>query len=379
MANKWGSTKMEYVFDGFTINALAQRGEEKGLHLVYQHNLNTIERHIESTDVVTRLRGRGKNGLTIEGLDIANIPEEDLEGFSYKGGKISKDYVDSEFIVDYANPKENIMRWEYIENQLDLFNVMKEYIKTVDTPKITYQVSFIEFAKQGLQEKELQLGDVIYVIDEDLGIEEQVRIIELNKNPIRLELSTATLATKRKSIIDYLAQISNTRKYVDVKVEELESKIDSLKNRLIDTEDILTNPNAVHNNEGIFSNKVETLDEKGKNKVDTQLLKISDGVIHRSIDSGHSLLEVITPHGIKADQFIGDATIRDPLIVGEEEFKHIYGTQLTDQSDLESEPETIMTIGNYIHSVTGEEKNGIQIKKENLDVIGDLGCVAVFA
>lgn len=354
--------KPNLKFDGFTLNALSKIGNDNGVKLVYNKNLETITKTINSQDVITRLKGRGSEGLTIEGLDVSEFTVEDLTYFTWEliddKKIITKDYVESQFLNSYPLPKEGIKSWTDIKEQLELFNKMRIIIHEIEVPETTYEVQFAEFRKQGIPFNDISLGDTVTIIDDGLGIVEKVRVVELDTNPQKMDLSTATLASRRSSLVDYLTALNDTKKTIEDLTDHVNNKYAVLQDAIDKATHVLNGENSkiIFDNEAIYCLQKDTLGESGEILNTTKLLKIANGAVGISTNGGNTYTTAMTPDGINTDVLVGQ------IIMGQYgDFENI----LVKNQD----NDVVVKMGKFTSTIDGVERYGMQITSGALEII----------
>lgn len=182
----------ELSFDNYTITLTTRKGGNHGAQVRYRHNMKGIERHSHTMERVTRLYGYGKNGLTIEG---------------YKGHTVK--YIDSEYF-DPNNPFMGKMEWPDIEDQGRLLQEMQKHLKTVELPKVSYSVDFIQMEKVDPEfesERIREAGDTVTVYDDELGYHFDARAIEFERYPFEPKRGHVVLTNFREfKTSDYIFQ-----------------------------------------------------------------------------------------------------------------------------------------------------------------------------
>ncbi|MED0766011.1 phage tail protein [Aneurinibacillus thermoaerophilus] len=211
----------------FRVTLLPERGEDRGIQIRYKKNLKSIKKTVDSRGVVTRLYVYGKDGLGIEGAS------QNTSGLSY---------LDSQYIGNYPRPKKGSITFNDIEDPDELYNAGQEHLKTVEVPKVTYEVDLIDLqavAEYGDTEA-IELGDTVRVIDEELGIDVFARVVEYEKYPYEPWRSKIVLANFRPGLSDFLSELNDAKETVQkitnsrgkVEASFLEGVINTLKTRI---------------------------------------------------------------------------------------------------------------------------------------------------
>src|SRR5690606_31136483 len=141
----------ELAFDNYTITLTTRKGGNHGAQVRYRHNMQGIRRSDHTMERVTRLYGYGKNGLTIEGY----------------GGHTVK-FIDSEYF-DPAKPFMGKVEFPDIDDQGRLLQEMQKHIKTIELPKVSYSVDFVQMEKVDTEfesERIREAGDTVTVYDD---------------------------------------------------------------------------------------------------------------------------------------------------------------------------------------------------------------------
>lgn len=292
--------KAELYFDGYVINARVVRGNDTGYQLHYDKNLDTIERIIDSSTIVTRFVGLGANGLTIEGLKQSEIPEEYQAGVHFEGGIVSEKYIDSDNIADYAYPKRYQKELGDYTNQLDLLKAMQKFLSARTLPTVTYNVSYIEMVRAGVPYSDIDVGDFVILNDPDFGAL-KLRVAEIKKDPLFIEKSTVTLGERYRTLEDYLSDFDASKEII----ESIDpGALDQVQGELDDLKDILNGGNNtvfITESDGIICADKSTLGPGNTIINTTKLIKMANGGIGSSVDGGQSYVTGLDYEGVKAE------------------------------------------------------------------------------
>ncbi|MED3785510.1 phage tail spike protein [Geobacillus stearothermophilus] len=174
-----------------------QIGRNADFQFRFKHNLKTISREVDTSDLTTLIRGYGANGLVVE----YRSPMADIYG------------------ERHAEPFKD----EEITDQATLLERIKKEIK--DEPNISFEIEFVELKKAGYPFEEVGLGDTVYVIYEPLGIDITARVVEYTVFPESPKSSTVVLANFRKTVVDVIENINNNVKETEKQVSLARSEI----------------------------------------------------------------------------------------------------------------------------------------------------------
>ncbi|WP_028560063.1 phage tail spike protein [Paenibacillus pinihumi] len=180
----------ELSFDNYEIMLTSRKGNNYGAEIRYRKNSAGIKRNSHTMERVTRLYGYGKNGLTIEGLP----------GRSVK-------YIDSKYF-DPAAPLEGKVDFPEIDDQARLLAEMQKYLATVELPKVSYEVEFVQLEKVDddfYEERIREVGDTVTVTDEPLGYRFDARVHQYVRYPFEPKRARIVLANFRElTTADYI-------------------------------------------------------------------------------------------------------------------------------------------------------------------------------
>ncbi|MFP5493676.1 phage tail spike protein [Parvimonas sp. G1641] len=152
----------QFERDNFRINWLRSMGEDRGVKIKYRKNLVGLIFKEDYTDIVTRVMPQG--------FDTLFLPEKYIDSpliNNYPNITIKKVKFDS--IKSKEINKDDKDALEHQEALKLLKQKAKEYIETVDKPKITADVDFVDLAQTVEYAKYKQLetvyiGDIVTII-----------------------------------------------------------------------------------------------------------------------------------------------------------------------------------------------------------------------
>lgn len=209
--NRWGG---EILYDDFNIIINDRVGGDYGVKIMYGRNLESVEEHSNIEDVVTRIIPMAYNGYMLEG---------------------KKPWVDSSIIDLYERPHTKVIKFEDVKLTEDChddevgFDSLKdiraelrkrckeEYEKGIDKPLVTLSVNMIDLSKT-VEYKEyntletVDLGDTVYCVHAQLGIETTARVIGQKWNCILKRNENLTIGNFE---FNYFDKLTSTAKAVD--------------------------------------------------------------------------------------------------------------------------------------------------------------------
>lgn len=206
--NRWGG---EVKRRGYRININNRIGTNRGFQIRSNKNLLGFEVETNVDSVVTRIKPKGFNGITID------------------------DYVDSSLINNYSRIYTKEIKYEdvkvksedsnegyntLVEAQTELIRRAKDEFITnhIDEIQATYRISFLDLSKTEEYKdyailERCYIGDTVNVYEEKLGININVRVNKIKYNiltqeVIEIELTNSDLSKyKVPSIIDIKNQL----------------------------------------------------------------------------------------------------------------------------------------------------------------------------
>ena len=206
--NRWGG---EVQRRGYRININNRIGTNRGFQIRSNKNLLGFEVETNVDSVVTRIKPKGFNGITID------------------------DYVDSSLINNYSRIYTKEIKYEDVkvesedsnegyntlaEAQTELIRRAKDEFITnhIDEIQATYRISFLDLSKTEEYKdyailERCYIGDTVNVYEEKLGVNINVRVNKIKYNiltqeVIEIELTNSDLSKyKVPSIIDIKNQL----------------------------------------------------------------------------------------------------------------------------------------------------------------------------
>jgi phage minor structural protein len=175
----------EFEITGETeITIKNQIGSPRDAQFRYRHNIKTLYKDIDSSNISTYIKGFGKDG----------IETEYTSAYSMTYG------------IRHAPPVRD-------DRFTDVFSLLEHLQKVIqDTPNITIEIEAVELKNQGIPIHEYGLGDTIYLIHEDLGIDSTVRILEFTDYPETNQSPKVVLSNYQKTLTSVLTSFQQTSK-----------------------------------------------------------------------------------------------------------------------------------------------------------------------
>lgn len=207
--NRWGG---EVLLDNFDIYINDKIGTDRGLRIDEGYNLASIEKTVDTSDVITRIIPEGYNGIVLDG---------------------SEPWVDSTLINNYPHPKMRVVKFDDIkvkENPDDkegfntLYLAQQEMIKRsqlmfseqkVDEPYVNYKIDMIDLSTTNEYEKyenllQLNIGDTVHCYISDLNIDVEARVVNYEKNLITGDYTRLELGNFKQDSFQQQVNTNNT-------------------------------------------------------------------------------------------------------------------------------------------------------------------------
>lgn len=206
---RWGG---HLVRDNFNIKILDTIGQDNGVTIRYAKNLKDITCEEDWSNVVTKLMPVGRDGLLLPERYVTSFIQYTLpytKTVSFSQDNINQDdFVDTE-----GNLDEEVYTNALVE---DLREKAQNYVEANSIPQINYTLS-------ANVEKLTDIGDIIQVIDERLGIEITTNVISYEYDCILNKYTQLEFGNFKKSLSNLLSSISaQTNQIVDEKNQTLQ-------------------------------------------------------------------------------------------------------------------------------------------------------------
>ena len=201
--------KVQELWGGYLVwdsqnKTVSLRSEESwqnysGFQIRYGKNLKAIQRY-DDTDIVTRLRPFGENDLNIAAVN---------------DGKI---YLDNNSYSDEL--LEDVWYNQDISDQTQLKEAATKYLAKVCKPRHKYVIDMVDLrVLEGYQHEVFALGDMVDVIDPELGVEGYQRIIKHRFNVFQPWLCEMDIGDPLEKIAASLADSIKAADYIKSQVQ----------------------------------------------------------------------------------------------------------------------------------------------------------------
>ncbi|MFD1203749.1 phage tail protein [Sporosarcina contaminans] len=188
--NRFGA---EVEINGKYLRFYRRIGRKTDIQYRYKHNIKTIEKHVDSSNLSTYIKGFGK-----QNEDGSYVVTADYLSplHTYYGIRHAKPVYDERYTT-YSGLLERL------QNDLQ------------DTPEISITLEAVELKKAGINTEQLELGDDVFTIYEPLDIDINARIVEIIEFPEEPVSNQFTIANFRGSVVDSIADFQRTKDRID--------------------------------------------------------------------------------------------------------------------------------------------------------------------
>lgn len=181
-----------------SVSLLSNMGVYHQKIFCYEKNTTSIKRTVDTRNMFTRVTVIGKDSqgddVTVEDINDGKDYVENFEWFDKVGLPRKIKWLRK--TDDRYSVKENIL--DYMNSLLAIYS----------KPSVSYELHVSLF------DVSPNLGDYVYVKDNDLGIDGWLRVVSRKKNVLQSHLSTVQLETTKRTIVEAL--VSNTTTSSDV-------------------------------------------------------------------------------------------------------------------------------------------------------------------
>lgn len=192
--DRWGG---HLVRDNWSVKLLAAIGVDNGVTIEYKKNLQELTAEYDFSNVVTKLLPVGKNGILLEELYVYSALQYDVP--YTKVVTFNQDHIVED---DYKDAEGNINQEAYNEAlEADLESQAQNYVNTYCLPLINYSL-------KGNPEKVTDIGDIINVKDERLGVNITTEVISYEFDAIQERYVNLEFGNFTNTLSDLLSNIS---------------------------------------------------------------------------------------------------------------------------------------------------------------------------
>lgn len=170
-----------------------QIGRKTDIQFRYKHNIKTIEKYVDSSNLSTYIKGFGRQN---EDGSYTATAEYLSPLYSYYGKRHAKPVFDERYTT-----------------QAELLERLRNDLQ--DIPNVSIKLEAIELKKAGINTEQIELGDDVFTIYEPLNIDINARIVEIVEFPEEPTSNQFTIANIRGSVVDSIADFQRTKDRID--------------------------------------------------------------------------------------------------------------------------------------------------------------------
>lgn len=198
---RWGG---HLVRDNFNIGVMATIGQDNGVVVRYKKNLKDISASENWDNVVTKLLPVGKDGILLNALDstvdkyVYSSINYDLpytKAINFDQTIDEADYTDDEGVLDETAYKQALID--------DLRTKANAYIEANNVPQVNYTL-------RANLEKITDIGDVVEVIDERLGIDLMTNVISFDYDCILQKYTEVEFGNFKDKLSNLVSNITTS-------------------------------------------------------------------------------------------------------------------------------------------------------------------------
>ena len=210
--DRWGG---HLVRDNFNINILGSIGVDNGITIQYKKNLQELTASYDWSGVVTKLMPVGKDGILLDELYIYSDIQYDIP--YTKVVSFSQDNINED---DYKDAEGNLNEEAYKEAlKADLAAQGQQYVNLYCLPIINYTL-------KGNPEKVTDIGDIIQVKDERIGVNVTTEVIAYEYDAIQKKYVSLEFGNFTNTLSDLISNIgASTSNKVDNAIVTLTSEL----------------------------------------------------------------------------------------------------------------------------------------------------------
>lgn len=218
----------------------------------------------EYVDVPTRLLPPGVavfDQLTIygtspywtfeKGVDEGEPEENVLPRLTMKSVNNGKDYLDNEALIKEFGIIEGSLTYDDINTPSTLLIRANQFFASQSAAKVSYTITPLDLSIADSSFESLEVGDWYYVINEVLGINELLQIVEKTIDGQNPHLSKITMGQKVKTLSQYQVESNKKMKTFDTIQEKVNSQSRSIGR-------LATNVNSATAKLNEISNELQT-------------------------------------------------------------------------------------------------------------------------
>ena len=205
------------------LDYLQSIGERKSTEIRLAKNLKSITKETDPSDIITRLIPLGER-IASDDEEATDASEARLTIESVNNGK---DYIDDNEAMSVFGVIAKSHTWNDITQPNRLLTSGRDYLKENNRVKVQHQLSALDLSVIGKDPARFEVGNWHPVINEVMGINEDMRIVRQSIDIINPESNTLTIGDKFLKASDYQKEARNAQ----ARLNELENQVEVLNAR----------------------------------------------------------------------------------------------------------------------------------------------------
>lgn len=238
-----GEIRIRYENNVRYLDYLNEIGSHSNTEIRLAKNLITLEQEQDPTELVTRL------------IPLGSKLEDSDERLTIGSINNGLNYIDDTDLISKFGIIVKTETWDDVTEQTNLLRKGQEFLKNNNKIKKTHKVSALDLSLIGLDFESFKVGNYHPVINELMGIDEDLRIVAQKIVIESPESSDLTIGDEFVNLKDYQLKADRTQK-----------KLEKVSDTLNGTVNVVTNvTNEVINLNGVVTDTVENLGNTNDN------------------------------------------------------------------------------------------------------------------
>lgn len=238
-----GEIRIRYENNVRYLDYLNEIGSHSNTEIRLAKNLITLEQEQDPTELVTRL------------IPLGSKLEDSDERLTIGSINNGLNYIDDTDLISKFGIIVKTETWDDVTEQTNLLRKGQEFLKNNNKIKKAHKVSALDLSLIGLDFESFKVGNYHPVINELMGIDEDLRIVAQKIVIESPESSDLTIGDEFVNLKDYQLKADRTQK-----------KLEKVSDTLNGTVNVVTNvTNEVINLNGVVTDTVENLGNTNDN------------------------------------------------------------------------------------------------------------------
>ncbi|MDM5199260.1 phage tail spike protein [Fictibacillus enclensis] len=272
--------KVEFRVVGNQVDFLSEIGNKTDFQFRWGHNVKSIEKSVDTTNLATFIRGYGKQD-------------------EKTGAYLAEAYYRSPNESKFGTKEAPAVYDDRYTNEGSLLERLRNDL--IDEPEVSITIDFADLRAAGYPWTVPNEGDYGFIIYEPMDIDIEARIVEIeesyDENFIPIQTSV-TLSNIKENMTDMITRFSNTSKSLE---RLMQGEIKLPKSALDDAVVVATAALQSAQTELEFENGIIAREKTNPN----ELVLFNSKGIGVSVDNGQTFKNAITSRGVVAETIYG--------------------------------------------------------------------------